>query len=298
MIKVENLTKSYDENIPVLDEINFTVNKGEVYGFIGKNGAGKTTTINILLSLIHKDEGTIYFDNLPIEFLDLAYKKRIGFVPDVPVFPGYLTTQEYLKQVCNIFHVSYSNIDKVLEFVSLDTKQKKISSFSRGMKQRLAIAQALIHDPDMLIMDEPMSALDPEGRKDILDIMLSLKGDKTIFYSTHILEDVEKVCDRVALIHNGKIVFEEDIDSIKSAFVNKKVYIEPSEELDRLYKLLNKNIDSTVVKKDKGVYIELKQGLTINKLLKMIIDESIELTGFKQVNASLEDIFLEVINND
>ncbi|MCK5388324.1 MAG: ABC transporter ATP-binding protein, partial [Candidatus Izimaplasma sp.] len=196
-IKTVNLTKSYNNQI-VLKDLNLTIKKGEVYGFIGKNGAGKTTTINLILSLITKDSGDIFINDSEVKYIDQQYKTKIGYVPDVPVFPGYMRAKDYLKFTSEIFDMKKEEvnqrIEEVLEFVDLPNSKKKISSYSRGMKQRLAIAQALLHDPEILIMDEPTSALDPIGRNDVMNMIYKLKGSKTIFYSTHILDDIERVC--------------------------------------------------------------------------------------------------------
>ena len=300
VLSITNLNKSY-KNTLVLKNLNLSIEQGEVYGFIGKNGAGKTTTINLILSLIHKDSGTIELFDEEIFFMDQKYKKKIGYVPDVPVFPSHMNAYDYLMFTLDIFNDTNDfdkRIKEVLEFVSLENNHKRISSYSRGMKQRLAIAQAMIHDPDILIMDEPTSALDPQGRKDIIDIMLELKGKKTIFYSTHILDDVERVCDRIGILHNGYIILEESIENLKHEFYARRVHIETKSEPDIL---LDKIKKSKAVKKfrkeNNGVTVQLKDEIRSNTLLDELIKLEEEIVSYTQVVPTVEEIFLQKTND-
>ncbi len=300
VIKTSNLSKSYNQ-ITVLHNLNLTVNKGEVYGFIGKNGAGKTTTINLILSLLESDKGTIFINDKKINFRDQTYKQKIGYVPDVPVFPGYMASKEYLMYTLDIFNMkneeSNNKIQDILDFVDLPNNKKKISSFSRGMKQRLAIAQALIHDPEILIMDEPTSALDPIGRNDVMNIIYKLKGSKTIFYSTHILEDVERVCDKIGILDNGVLLLEDTLDNIKKSYYNSKVYIETSSEPDLLLtKIKGFDLIKNSKVKNNGVICNLNGNIDENTLLKKIIELDEKIIEFSKVKTSLEDIFIRLTN--
>jgi len=301
MIELIDLQKSYNSHF-ALDKLNIKVGKGEVYGFIGKNGAGKTTTIHLILSLIHKDGGSIIIDGKEVVFTDQDYKKKIGYVPDVPVFPVYMNAMEYLQFTLDIYGIKENQnqmIEDVLHFVSLEKSKKKISSYSRGMKQRLAIAQALIHNPDILIMDEPTSALDPIGRKDVMDIIMKLKGDKTIFYSTHILDDVEKVCDRIGIINNGKLILEEDVDNLLDRFDTKILHLETSSEEDELIDLVKKTDMVLKYKKDvRGINVMLKDGYKNNDLIKALLEAGEDIVTIHQIKPSIEDIFLKEINNE
>lgn len=300
VLSITNLNKSY-KNIPVIKDLNLNILQGEVYGFIGKNGAGKTTTINLILSLIHKDSGTIELFDEEVFFTDQGYKKRIGYVPDVPVFPSHMNGYDYLMFTLDIFNDvnEYDQrIKDVLSFVSLENNSKRISSYSRGMKQRLAIAQALIHNPDILIMDEPTSALDPQGRKDIIDIMIELKGKKTIFYSTHILDDVERVCDRIGILHNGNIVLEDSIENLKHEFYARRVHIVTKNEPDVL---LDKIKKSNAVKRfrleNNGVTVQLKDDIRSNALLEELFNMGEEIVSYTQVVPTVEEIFLQKTND-
>ena len=298
MLRVEKLIKKYDHNV-VLDEMDLTVKKGEVYGFIGKNGAGKTTTINCILSLIHKNDGAVYFDDEKVSYQDVSYKRKIGYVPDVPVFPNYLNASEYLQFVCKLFSVPKNEretrIDNTLSFVGLRNDTKTISGYSRGMKQRLAIAQALIHDPEFLIMDEPTSALDPKGRKEVIEIIKQLKGKKTIFYSTHILEDVEKVCDRIGLLNDGKILLEDSIEAIKDQYYKNQMLIRTTIPDNQLIELIEKKNIPARLHVEGGVLIQYDP-LQINTLLQVLYRHHIQVETMQKQTVSLEDVFMEVTN--
>ena len=300
VIKTTNLSRSYGQTL-VLQNLNLTVNKGEIYGFIGKNGAGKTTTINLILSLIEPNNGSVFINNNKIGFNDQSYKSKIGYVPDVPVFPGYMTSKDYLKYTLDIFDMlnneSNKKIQEILDFVDLPNDTKKISSFSRGMKQRLAIAQALVHDPEILIMDEPTSALDPIGRNDVMNIIYKLRGSKTIFYSTHILDDVERVCDKIGILDKGVLLVEDTLDNIKKAYYNNKVYIETKSDPDLLLnKIKGLNLIQNAKIKNKGVVCNLNGKLDDNTLLKKIMELDEKIVEFSKVKTSLEDIFIRLTN--
>lgn len=297
-IKTNNLSKSYN-NTTVLNNLNLTVKKGEIYGFIGKNGAGKTTTINLILSLIESNKGSIYINDKKISFDDQTYKRNIGYVPDVPVFPSYMTAGEYLMYTLDMFSMknrdSRTKVLEILDFVDLPNNNKKIGSFSRGMKQRLAIAQAIIHDPDILIMDEPTSALDPIGRSAVMNIIYKLRGSKTIFYSTHILEDVERVCDKIGILDNGVLLVEDTLENIKKEYYSDKVYIETTSKPDILIKKLKVlNIVKYEKIKNGGVTCILSDDVNKNSFLKKLIEIDENIIEFSEVKTSLEDIFIRL----
>jgi len=300
-IKTVNLSRSFNHTT-ILHNLNLTVNKGEVYGFIGKNGAGKTTTINLLLSLIESDHGTIFVNDKEIEFKDQSYKRNIGYVPDVPVFPGYMSSKEYLMFTLDIFGMKTGEYNKViqevLDFVDLPNNKKKISSFSRGMKQRLAIAQALIHNPEIIIMDEPTSALDPIGRNDVMNIIYKLRGSKTIFYSTHILEDVERVCDKIGILDNGILLVEDNLENIKKAYYSNKIYIETKNHpKDVIIKIREIDLVENVRVEQNGVICNLSKSTDENTLLKRLMELDENIIEFSKVKTSLEDIFIRLTND-
>ena len=301
-IKTTNLTKSYNNQV-VLKNLNLSIKKGEVYGFIGKNGAGKTTTINLMLSLISKDSGEVFINEEEVVYEDQLYKMKIGYVPDVPVFPGYMRAQDYLKYASEIFDLNQEEVNdkiiKVLEFVNLPNSKKKISSYSRGMKQRLAIAQALLHDPEILIMDEPTSALDPIGRNDVMNMIYKLKGSKTIFYSTHILEDVERVCDRIGILDEGVLLFESSIDDIQEQFYSNKIYLETENNpKDVMKKIISNKLLTDVRIDNNGIICRLNGEIDSNTLIKRLIELDEKMVEYKKVKTSLEDVFIKLTNEN
>lgn len=295
-IKTENLSKHYGTKI-ALDSLNLEIRKGEVYGFIGRNGAGKTTTINLILSLIHQTHGDIYINDEIVKFKNQDYKKVIGYVPDVPSYPKYMNAIDFLLYTADMYEVPFSKEKAIelLKFVDLLEPRKKISAYSRGMKQRLAIAQALVHDPEIIIMDEPTSALGPIGRKDVMGVIQKLKGEKTIFYSTHILEDVEKVCDRIGLLEKGELVLEDTIENIQTKYYNSKMLIETNLTSKELYEILIKRgFENNIEMNHKGIICDVEGKNTAQEILEYCMNENLQIKEFRRLNASLEDVFVRV----
>ncbi len=217
MLEIRGLRKSFGSR-KVLDGMDFTVPEHSVYGFVGQNGAGKTTAMKIILGLLRADGGSVSICGEKVTYG--GTNKHVGYLPDVPEFYGYLRPMEYLKLCGEIAGMPASQIagrsGELLERVGLAGEKRKIGGFSRGMKQRLGIAQALLNSPRLLICDEPTSALDPAGRKEVLDILQALAGSVTVIFSTHILSDVERVCDRAAMLHNGRLAFNGTLAEIKA----------------------------------------------------------------------------------
>jgi ABC-2 type transport system ATP-binding protein len=201
-----------------LSGLSLSVNPGEIYGFLGPNGAGKTTTIKILIGLIKSTGGRATVLGRPAG--DVATHRRIGFLPESPYFYDYLTAEEFLGFYGSLAGISRDDLGKripeMLELVSLcDAGSRQLRKFSKGMLQRIGLAQALIHDPELVILDEPMSGLDPLGRKQVRDIILDLRDrGKTVFFSSHILPDVEMLCDRVGIVGNGQLRAEGTVDEL------------------------------------------------------------------------------------
>jgi len=194
----------------VLSGISLCVAQGSIYGFIGQNGAGKTTAMKLILGLLAPEKGQIAVCGEAVRCGNTRTNRHIGYLPDVPAFYPYMTAPEYLSLCAKITGLSRSDAQtrskKLLALVGLEKfAKKKLGGYSRGMTQRLGIAQALLHEPKLLICDEPTAALDPAGRKEILDILLAVREQTTVLFSTHILTDVERICDRVAVLHDGKI---------------------------------------------------------------------------------------------
>ena len=218
-LSIRDLRKRFGAHT-VLDGLSFDVPEHSVFGFLGQNGAGKTTTMKLVLGLLPPDGGRIEVLGEPVAYGRAATNRMIGYLPDVPEFYGYLRPLEYLKLCGEISGMPAARIRErsaeLLELVGLQEERRRIGAFSRGMKQRLGIAQALLHQPRLLLCDEPTSALDPVGRKEILDILERVKGRTTVVFSTHILSDVERVCDRIAVLHHGRLALSGSIEDLKA----------------------------------------------------------------------------------
>ncbi len=218
-LKIKNLHKSFGKNT-IINGLSMSIPENTIFGFLGKNGAGKTTTMKMILGFLKIDEGSIEVFGEEVSFGQSKTNRFIGYLPDVPEFYGYMTAKEYLNLCGSITGLSKNEIKnksvELLELVGLKDVNKRISGYSRGMKQRLGIAQALLNSPKLLICDEPTSALDPLGRKEILDIILKIKDFTTVIFSTHILSDVEAICDHVVVLDKGKNVLEGSIDELKN----------------------------------------------------------------------------------
>lgn len=221
MLEVKNFTKKYKNGKLAVDNISFTVNNGEIFGFLGPNGAGKSTTIKSIVGLIKKSKGEISIDGIKLEDDPLLYKNKFSYLADNPDLFDKFTAVEYINFVADIYGIDEKTRDERLKtyldyFDIREAMADLISSFSHGMKQKLAIISSLIHDPDLLILDEPMVGLDPKSSFNLKKIMRERKeAGKIVFFSTHIMEIAENICDRIAIISNGKIVAQGRLDEIR-----------------------------------------------------------------------------------
>ena len=214
-ISVQGITKVFkprrkgEEDSVVLKDVSFDVEEGEFVSLLGPSGCGKTTTLNIIAGFRKPTSGKIVVNGEKVVYGETATNRHIGYLPDVPEFYSFMTAPEYLGfcgEITGMARSECKNRSKeLLDLVGLDSEKHRIKGFSRGMKQRLGIAQALLNRPKLLICDEPTSALDPVGRKEILDILLAVREQTTVFFSTHILSDVERICTDVAFLSDGKI---------------------------------------------------------------------------------------------
>lgn len=232
MIRTEGLTKVFrvgfwGRKVTALSDLNLEVNEKEIFGFLGPNGAGKTTTLKLLMGLIYPTSGRAWLFGRDLS--NVTIKKDVGFLPEAPYFYDYLTAYEFLRFYGELFEIEKgllkSRIETLLDMVGLsDNRGLPLRKFSKGMLQRIGIAQALVNDPKLVILDEPMSGLDPIGRREIRDIILKLKGDgKTVFFSSHILSDAEMICDRVGILNKGRLLNVGRLNEILEARIR---YIE------------------------------------------------------------------------
>ncbi len=228
MIEIKNVTKSYNKESKAVNNISLKINNGEIFGFLGPNGAGKTTTIKMITGILNIDEGEILVDNHSIKKEPLEAKKTFGYVPDNPEMFLKLRGIEYLNFMSDIYEIGESERKNQIEKLSnlfeiKDNLYNKIESYSHGMKQKVAIIGALLHNPNNLIIDEPMTGLDPKASYEFKKIMRDYAdNNKTVFFSTHILEVAEKICDRIGIINKGELIFVGTIEEMREKFKENK----------------------------------------------------------------------------
>lgn len=300
MLQVNNLCKSYGKH-QVLDNISFNIESGTIFGFLGENGAGKTTTMNILAGLINFDSGDIKLNGISFSNNKRKLLKNIGYLPQNPSFYNYMTSVEYLKFIGELKgEVNKKEILDLLEVVGLKEYRKlRIGKYSGGMKQRLGIAAALSSSPDIIFLDEPTSSLDVGGRREVLDLILDLKKKgKTVFISTHILSDVERVCDIVALIHKGRIIRNDSLEGIKKDYI-KPIYDVEFEEDVRREDLKQISYVDNISIEGRKVSLHIKDMTQAKQnILKDISNLGIPVLSLTLRNSNLEDIFLRLVNRN
>ncbi len=224
MIQLENVTKEYVKGKKSVDSLNLEIKNGEIFGFLGPNGAGKTTTIKMITGILNADEGTIKIDNYDIEKNPLQAKKSFGYVPDSPDMFLRLKGIEYLNFLADIYEIPTQERKEKIEeitkkFEIYENLNNQMQSYSHGMRQKIVICGALLHNPNNWILDEPMTGLDPKSSYDLKEMMRKhAKEGKTVFFSTHILEVAEKLCDRVGIINKGKLLFVGTFEEMKQKF--------------------------------------------------------------------------------
>ena len=295
ILAISGLTKRFGSK-QVLNGVTLSVPEHCVFGFVGRNGAGKTTTMKSVIGLLKPDGGEISVCGERVTYGSTKTNRFIGYLPDVPEFYGYMTAKEYLALCGRIAGMKPAEIrqrsDELLELVGLAGEKHRIRGYSRGMKQRLGIAQALINRPKLLICDEPTSALDPVGRREILDILKDAGKQTSVFFSTHILTDVERICDRVAFLEGGSIALCGDIDEIRKKRSDTAVEVLPANPSDAA--LLAEQFPSGEV--TDGCFV-LKNASQQNaeELMQYILDRHISLIRFERKEPDLENMFMEVI---
>jgi len=302
VLEISHIKKSFGKQ-QVLDDVSFSVEKGSIFGFIGKNGTGKTTTMNIVLGLLKAESGEVKINGEVVTYGDTKTNQFVGYLPDVPEFYPFLTAREFMQLSLDVSGSKKKNghqkITELLEMVGLEDTNKRISHYSRGMKQRLGIAQALVNDPVLLICDEPTSALDPIGRKQLLAVLEKVKEKTTVVFSTHILSDVETVCDEVAILDQGKIVKQGSLDELKELISNEKwsVTLETPEEAVKVKEALS--IGETVFnftqngRRLEGETLNAKEA--IRYIMEVLTTYAIVPEKIERIEPTMEEVFMEAI---
>lgn len=301
VIEIDGLCKDYmvgfwrPQPQRALNKLSLQVNEGEVFGFLGGNGAGKTTTLKILMTLIFPTSGTAKILDKPID--DMEMRKQIGFLPEAPYFYDYLTAREFLDYCGKIFGIATDarnrRISELLKLVDLEfAADRQLRKFSKGMLQRIGIAQALVNDPKIVFMDEPMSGLDPIGRREVRDIIRSLREQgKTIFFSTHILSDVEVLCDRVAILRKGDLAGYGRLSELEG-------HRDPTMEIT-VQGISNENLThfhtkaQKVVQTASGIQIHVPDESHIDEIILLVRKYNGQIVSINPLKTALEDFFVK-----
>lgn len=292
ILKISNVSKSFGPN-KVIDNLSLAVEANTIYGFLGQNGAGKTTVMKMILGLHTIDSGHIFVNHQPVTFGQTKTNHDVGYLADVPAFYDFMTANEYLKLCAKISNLTnyQPRIDEMLELVGLTGNTSKIGGYSRGMRQRLGIAQALLAQPLLLICDEPTSALDPIGRVQILDILKQASGQTTIIFSTHILTDVERICDHVGILYNGQLAVDTDISTLSSKYTSNLLQITFMTAADK--QLFISEYEHQLMDEDLVVTLNNFKIENIYSLLNLL---SIYPQKIEVIKPNLESVFMEVTN--
>jgi ABC-2 type transport system ATP-binding protein len=297
------LSRNYGD-VQALKNLNLSVPYGSIFGFLGRNGAGKTTTIRILAGLARPSSGSAWVAGIEATRTDSTARQRFGYLPQDPAFYGWMTPMEYLDYAGRLFNLAAKErkqrIDEMLQLVDLKSAAKRrIGGFSGGMTQRLGIAQALVHRPQVLFLDEPTSALDPAGRYEVLELIAGLRGRVTVFFSTHILTDVERICDRVAIIHKGELLLESDREELLNRYPINTAELELDNHCHangQWKETLEKQPWVNSVQTEQNMVRITVTDLACGKqaLLPLVADFGQMINRIQWVHPSLEEIFLEV----
>jgi len=306
-IRIEGLQKNYG-GVRAVDGLNLSVEEGAIFGFLGPNGAGKTTTIRLLTGLAHPSGGQAWVAGASLGD-SRKVAGRIGYLPEEPAFYTWMSPLEFLDHVGRLFGLSSAarkaRAMELLEMAGLaQVRKRRIAGFSRGMRQRLGLAQALVNRPEVLLLDEPVSALDPAGRKEVLEMIGGLRGQCTVFMSTHILSDVERTCDTVGIINHGKLVVEAKQQELLARYTLPVFELEcdPGQEaaLRALVDALSGCSWVTKTSLEGNVARILVKNVTGDRpiLLGAVVRSGLALRRFEIVTPSLEDVFLRLVEQD
>ena len=306
-ISAKGLSKYY-QTVKALDDLNLEIPENTVFGFLGPNGAGKTTTVKLLSGFAHPTAGEAWVAGEKVGDGNLALKAKIGLLPDVPAFYDWMSGRDFLNFIGELHSLPPTEIKKrtaeLLELVEL-TKygNRRVGGYSRGMRQRLGIAQALVNHPKVLFLDEPTSALDPMGRRDVLNLILRLRENTTIFMSSHILSDIERVCNMVGIVNKGKLITVDSVEGLQKKYARSIFEMEFIEDAARFVESLKQIpwLAEPAVVMDNGTpkitvcAVDIERGR--KELPRLISESGLTLTRYEMTMPSIEDIFVEILTN-
>lgn len=304
MIRVSGLTKDYGAR-RAIDRLNFEAEQGEIVGFLGPNGAGKTTTMRILTGYMPPTDGEAIVAGYDVVEESLEVRRRVGYMPEtVPLYDD-MTAFDYLKFMADLRQLpdAEERADEVLDMVGLSSRADGyIANLSKGMRQRIGLAQALLHRPEVLILDEPTIGLDPGQVVEVRKLIRDIGKERTVLFSTHILSEAQHTCDRVLIINKGRIVAEDTPEKLQSRLLGaERVFLRVRGELDELPKLIGKikGIQSVETKDESALEFQFAPGHDIRpQVAKAVINAGYDLLEMKPLGMSLEEIFLELTNSE
>ena len=302
IVEIDNLTKDYEvgfwrkRRVRALDGLSLAVEQGQIFGFLGANGAGKTTTLKLLMRLIYPTSGAARI--LGRDIADVRMHARIGYLPENPYFYDYLTAREFLNYCGELFGFNRNTrkrqTEDLLSRVNLESKSwdRQLRKFSKGMLQRVGLAQALVNDPEIVFLDEPMSGLDPVGRREVRDLIASLRTQgKTVFMCSHILSDIEVLCDSVAILKQGRLAHAGSLEELRARASNQIEIIASGADEAKLKQHLGGN--AAVTTTAGGLRIEVSAEQEVDAVLAALRKANGKLVSVQPVRQSLEELFLE-----
>ena len=304
-IEASGLTKRFG-SILALDRLDLVVPRGSVFGLLGPNGAGKTTTIRILTGLARPTAGNAFVAGIEVGLDEPQLRRRLGYLDQDPRFYGWMTGRELLELVGRLHGLAgselRSRVDEMLARTGLTAAaRRRIGGYSGGMRQRLGIAQALLHRPEILILDEPVSSLDPEGRRDLLELIAGLRGEATVVFSTHLLADVERICDRVAILDRGRLITEGPLEELLAAHARPIYRLGPAPGQGATVAILIDRLRAAPWTTDVAAGDDLVR-VTVSDpvaaaagILPLVVAAGVVLDSFERARPTLEDVFLELV---
>ena len=306
-IRCENLTKRFGA-FTAVDDLSLTIEEGASFGFLGPNGAGKTTTLRLFTGLTNPTGGRMWVGGEDVSGQSLDLRSQVGYLPESPAFYGWMTGREFLEFTADLYGIprgqARSRAAELLKEVDLvEAADRKVRGYSRGMQQRLGLGQALVHYPRVLFLDEPASALDPLGRRDMLETINSLRGRTTVFISSHILADVERICDRVAIVNRGKLVALGSIDDLRRQQGSSVFLVQVEEDPADLVSRISRaswvsSVESASTEQLHALRVEASDLDTAKTQLPRLVYESgLTMLKYELMSASLEDVFMDVVGN-
>ena len=306
-IEARGLTKRFG-SILALDRLDLAVPRGSIFGLLGPNGAGKTTTIRILAGLARPTSGSASVAGVPVGLGQPELRRRLGYLDQDPRFYSWMKGRELLELVGRLHGLGgaelRTRVAGMLERTGLaSAAERRIGGYSGGMRQRLGIAQALVHAPELLILDEPVSSLDPEGRRDLLELVAGLRGEATVVFSTHVLADVERICDRVAILDRGRRVTEGPLEELLAAHARPIYNLDPAPRQDAAVAALLDRLRAApwttdVTAAPGGIRVTVADpDAAAGAILPLVVACGVVLESFERARPTLEDVFLELVGN-